>query len=208
MKNFGIILLITGGLLLTACGMSVYQIDTSEKAEDETAAHRAESSTAESSSEEASAASEYDFPDLHSFQAKTIEGDSFSPENFAGADVTAINIWSTTCGPCIREMPELAEYAKTLPENLRIMTWCIDADISASGSEIAKYLSECGFQGITLASGDGDLQKLYQKLMYTPTTIFVDSEGNLVAEPLVGAGDISARYSVQFDAALKQLGKS
>ena len=103
-------------------------------------------------------------------------------------------------------MPELAEYAKTLPENLRIITWCLDANISATCSEIEKYLNECGFTGITLASGDGDLQKLYEQLMYTPTTVFVDANGNQVGEPLIGAGNISERYSAQFEAAMHQLG--
>ena len=103
-------------------------------------------------------------------------------------------------------MPELAEYAKTLPENLSIMTWCLDADISASASEIGQFLTECGFTGITLASGDGDLQNLYGQLLYTPTTVFVDAAGKQVAEPLIGAGNIAERYSSQFEAALKNLG--
>ena len=208
MKHFGSILLITGGLLLSACGISVYQPDAAEQTDSAVTSAQSTESGGESGAEAVSDEGENDFPDLRDFHAKTIDGSSFSPADFAEADVTAINIWSTTCGPCVREMPELAEYAKSLPDNLRIMTWCLDAEISATGSEIGKYLAECGFTGITLASGDGDLQKLYEKLMYTPTTIFVDSSGNLVASPLVGAGDISERYSEQFEAALKQLGKT
>lgn len=206
MKHLGALLLMTGGLLLSACGLSTLpdSVDTAQSSDSkpETAAPD-ESSDSESASE---SEFESDFPDLLSFQAKTIDGSSFTPADFAEADVTAINIWSTTCGPCVREMPELAEYAKSLPENLKIMTWCLDADISASGSEIGKFLTECGFTGITLASGDGDLQKLYEQLLYTPTTIFVDANGKQVAEPLIGAGNIAERYSAQFEAALKELG--
>lgn len=208
MKHLGALLLMTGGLLLSACGLSAIPdpIETPQSSDSkpETAAPD-ERSDSESVSESVSE-SESDFPDLLSFQAKTIDGSSFTPADFAEADVTAINIWSTTCGPCVREMPELAEYAKSLPENLKIMTWCLDADISASGSEIGKFMTECGFTGITLASGDGDLQKLYEQLLYTPTTIFVDANGKQVAEPLIGAGNIAERYSAQFEAALKELG--
>lgn len=212
MKHLGAVLLITGGMLLSACGMSVLQGETdqteesskpkAERAEQTDASSESSAETTESSDTEMT----YEFPDLHTFEAKTLDGSSFSPEDFADADVTAINIWSTTCGPCVREMPELAEYAKTLPENLRIMTWCLDADVSTSSADIAQYLKECGFTGITLASGNGDLETLYQQLMYTPTTIFVDANGDLVAEPLIGAGSIAARYSEQFDAALDSLG--
>ena len=211
MKHLWEVLLMTGGLLLSACGLSSLpeQNDTdpvSEAAAGSSVSDQSADKQNEYSSNASSSGSESAFPNLNSFTAQTIDGNSFSQENFAGADVTAINIWSTTCGPCVREMPELAEYAKTLPDNLRIMTWCIDADISMSGAEIDKYLDECGFTGITLASGDGDLQKLYEHLMYTPTTIFVDAKGNLLSEPLIGAGNISERYSSQFQSALEQLG--
>ena len=212
MKHLGAVLLITGGMLLTACGMSILQGEPEQAEEsskpktehtEQTAAFT-ESSTESTESSESGTA--YEFPDLHTFEAKTLDGSSFSPADFAAADVTAINIWSTTCGPCVREMPELAEYAKTLPENLRIMTWCLDADVSTSSADIQQYLTECGFTGITLAAGNGDLETLYNHLMYTPTTIFVDADGNLVAEPLIGAGSIAERYSAQFDAALDSLG--
>lgn len=213
MKHLGAVLLITGGLLLSACGLSSLPETVVPDSKPEAAAAPSGTDVSantqdENSSDSAASESESasDFPNLVSFTASTIDGSSFSPEDFAAADVTAINIWSTTCGPCVREMPELAEYAKTLPENLRIITWCLDANISATCPEIEKYLQECGFTGITLASGDGDLQKLYDKLMYTPTTVFVDAKGNQVGEPLIGAGNISERYSAQFEAALHQLG--
>ena len=210
MKHLGAVLLFTGGLLLSACGLSSLPEISIADSQHEAAAPSETDASAdirnENSSNTASSETESDFPDLVSFTASTIDGSSFSPKDFAAADVTAINIWSTTCGPCVREMPELAEYAKTLPENLRIITWCLDANISATCSEIEKYLNECGFTGITLASGDGDLQKLYEQLMYTPTTVFVDANGNQVGEPLIGAGNISERYSAQFEAAMHQLG--
>lgn len=207
MKHLGTLLIFTGSLLLSACGFSSLpddlHADGKEKASQSSAETSLESRQDARSSDSSAAES---FPDLHSFEATTVTGDHFSPEDFTEADVTAINIWSTTCAPCVREMPELAEYAGTLPENLRIITWCVDANISATGTEIEKYMNECGFHDVTLASGDGDMQILYSQLMYTPTTVFVDAKGNMVAEPLIGAGNIAERYSMQFEAALEQLG--
>ena len=154
---------------------------------------------------------QFSLPNLNSFTAQTLGGGSFSSEDLASADITALNIWSTTCGPCLSEMPFLAEYAKTLPENLRVMTWCLDAEVSPDGQKIESFLNDCGFTGLTLISGDGDMQTLLNQLMYTPTTVFVDSSGNLVCEPLIGAGrdlnDIKEKYSSCFNEGLKRLGK-
>ena len=37
-----------------------------------------------------------------------------------------------------------------------------------------------------MISGDGDLLDLSGNLMYTPTTVFVDAEGNLVGDAVIG----------------------
>ena len=35
-------------------------------------------------------------------------------------DVTVINFWALSCGPCIVEMPDLAEFAGALPDNVQL----------------------------------------------------------------------------------------
>lgn len=199
-------MVLTGLGLLTACSMA----GISEAGSTETSAPQTAEKTepaAESSVVPAASADSYSLPNLNSFTARTLDGGSFTEKDFSGTDVTAINIWSTTCGPCIREMPELAEFADSLPDNLRIMTWCIDAEYSPDAGQISDFLSECGFTGVTLTSGDGDLSALLNELMYTPTTVFVDGAGNLLCEPVIGAGDIAENYTIAFNEGLKKLGK-
>lgn len=142
----------------------------------------------------------------NSFNAVTLDGGEYTSDNFSEADVTVINIWSTTCGPCIREMPEIAEYAKTLPDNVKLITWCLDG---AYDEEYTKeLLSSSGYEGITLTGGDGDLEKMYNDIMYTPTTLFVDSEGNIVGEALIGSpNDLAGTYTELINKTLKALGK-
>lgn len=53
---------------------------------------------------------------LGEFQAKTLQGGSFTQEDIAAKDVTVLNMWSTTCGPCVNEMPEVAAFAAALPQ--------------------------------------------------------------------------------------------
>lgn len=142
----------------------------------------------------------------NSFTAVTLDGGEYPADDFSEADVTVINIWSTTCGPCIREMPEIAEYEKTLPDNVKLITWCLDG---AYDSEYTKeLLSSLGYEGITLIGGDGDLEKMYFDIMYTPTTLFVDSDGNIVGEALIGSPEkLAETYTELINKTLKALGK-
>ena len=146
------------------------------------------------------------FPDLLSFTAQTLDGGEFTAQDFADADLTVINIWGTYCGPCLREMPELAQLAKSLPNNVRFITCCIDASDKADAAR--EILDEAGFDGVTLVSGDGDLEKLLQTLQYVPTTVFVDSEGRQVGEAAIGSpGNVAEFYTNAINDALSALGK-
>lgn len=149
---------------------------------------------------------EAEFPDLASFTAETLDGKEFTQADFAQTDLTAINIWATSCGPCIEEMPDLAAFAKTLPENVKLITYCTDG----KGQEdlVKEILEMSGFEGTTLIGGDGDLTELDKSVQYTPTTVFVDSSGKMVGSAVIGAEDNPAeKYTNRINHALKQLGK-
>ena len=145
-------------------------------------------------------------PDLKSFTAQTLDGGTLTEKDLAGRDLTVINIWQTTCGPCIDEMPELAKLAKALPDNVSLITWCLDGlDEKAAAKEI---LEDSGFENATIISGDGDLLKLYRSLMYTPTTVALDSDGNMVGEPLIGSPENAEEaYKDYINQALGSIGK-
>ena len=146
------------------------------------------------------------FPNLNSFTAVTLDGKAFNEQDLSGADLTMINIWSTTCGPCLREMPELAELEKSLPDNVNLITFCFDA--SANPESVREVLSEAGFEGITLTEGDGDLESLLLSIQYVPTSVFVDSNGNQVGQAIIGAPNDPVEYYTQaINDALDSLGK-
>lgn len=145
-------------------------------------------------------------PDLHTFTAQTLDGGTFSEKDLAAKDLTVINIWQTTCPPCIEEMPELASLAASLPDNVSLITWCLDGlDEKETVDEIMK---ESGFANPTIISGDGDLTQLYRALMYTPTTVALDADGNMVGEPLIGSPkDAEKAYKDYINQALSAIGK-
>ncbi len=145
------------------------------------------------------------FPDILSFSAETLDGATITESELARADVTAINIWATTCPPCIREMPELAELQASLPENVHFMTWCLDGYYTED--TVRQIMNDSNFMGITIVAGYDDLNNLASSIMYTPTTIFVDSTGHIIGNEIIGAPETMQTYKDGFNTALRQIGK-
>ncbi len=144
---------------------------------------------------------------LYSFSAETLDGSVFTQEDLSGRDLTVINFWSVTCGPCIAEMPDLAEFADRLPSNIQVLTVCLDG--SRSPEEAQAILDESGFHGNTLIAGDGDFLKVCGEILYTPTTIFADQDGNLVGSTIIGGQkDLAQAYTDAVNNALKSMGKA
>ena len=140
------------------------------------------------------------------FTAKTVDDKTFTQEDFKKADITMIDFWQTGCAPCIAQFPFLEELRKELPENVQIITACLDGE---RNKELAqKILTETGFSGATIVSGDGDYEKGIQKLIYTPTYLLVDSEGKVLGEAMVNSPTPTIDdYKAIFNQALEKMGK-
>lgn len=146
------------------------------------------------------------FSNLNEFQALALDGSTITQDDFSDKDITVINFWALSCGPCLAEMPDLAALEKALPENIQLMTVCLDG---GGNEEYVEYvLDQSGFEGTTLLSGEGDLLALCQELQYTPTTVLVDSEGNTVGEAIIGGKENLAEfYTACINSALTDMGK-
>lgn len=158
----------------------------------------------ESASEENTAAK---LGSLCSFTAGTLDGGSFGPEDLAEKDITVVNFWATFCGPCIAEMPDLAAFAEALPDNVGLITVCLDG--AGEPEAVQKLLDDAGYTGTTILTGDGDLGALAGMIVYIPTTVLADSDGNLVGDPIIGGQqDLSATYLAAVNSALKAAGRA
>ena len=128
-------------------------------------------------------------PGLTQFTAYDMSGNEWTQEIFAEYDLTMVNIWATWCGYCIQEMPAFAELKASLPENVNLITICDDGEYEAA--LVNQILAETGANYITLAA-NGDLyDSLLGSIYAFPTTVFVDSEGNIVGEMQVGVPSLS-----------------
>ena len=135
------------------------------------------------------------------FTAKTIYGDTVTEEIFAAKKITVVNIWGTFCPPCIAEMPELGEMARSLPADAQIIGLVCDAEENsaevAKAQEIVKQ-SNVSFVNIV---PDANLQQFMENVTAVPTTIFVNSKGEVVGKAILGA-DV-AGYKAELSRLLK-----
>lgn len=144
---------------------------------------------------------------LQEFEAETLDGGVFTQENLAEKDVTVLNFWTTWCGPCIAEMPDIAAFEKSLPDNIGLVTVCLDGSTDAETAK--QILSEAGYEGVTLLTGNGDFKKCSDAIQYTPTTIVVDKDGNMTCEAIIGGqADLEKTLTDAVNAALKSMGKA
>lgn len=120
------------------------------------------------------------------FTTTDLEGNEVTEEIFRGYDLTVINVWGTFCGPCIGEMPELAAWHKALPENVQLIGVISDVSVGGNTDTARGILEETGVEFVNLLTSEG-LYPLLNMSQYVPTTYFVDREGKMVGDAIVGA---------------------
>ncbi len=123
-------------------------------------------------------------PNFGTFTAETLTGETVSEEIFADYEITMINFWATWCGPCISEMPDLARVYENLPEGANFIS--VATDGATEGELALEILNSENAMFPTLIDNDEILENISRYVQAIPTTIFVDSDGNLIGEPIVG----------------------
>lgn len=127
-----------------------------------------------------------------------LAGDEIDKTIFEGHDLTVINVWATSCKPCLSEMPELAKLSDEYEQNggqVQIIGLCTDlVDMDAnrvdSQIELANQIVELtGADYTHLVPDDEMLNFLMENIIGVPTTFFVDSQGKEVGESVIGARD-------------------
>ena len=130
-----------------------------------------------------------------------LAGDEIDKTIFEGHDLTVINVWATSCKPCLSEMPELAKLSDEYEQNggqVQIIGLCtdlVDSDANRVDSqiELANQIVELtGADYTHLVPDDEMLNFLMENIIGVPTTFFVDSQGKEVGESVIGARDQAA----------------
>lgn len=147
-----------------------------------------------------------------SLDLETLDGDSFTSENLKDARITLFNVWGTTCAPCVHELPILEELNHSYDPGEIQVVGMLEDSLDANGQpvpahlETAKgYLQTSGATFPTLALDEQTYAFVKASIRGTPTTFFVDSEGNIVYV-VTGANDLNS-WKQETDTALSMLAK-
>jgi thiol-disulfide isomerase/thioredoxin len=136
------------------------------------------------------------------FSSRSSAGESVTNAVFAGARLTMVNIWATWCPPCRAEMPDLGALGRSMPKGSQLVGILLDSSEEGAMDDAEKILTNAnaGFLQILPVKA---MEPVLGEIDAIPTTIFVDSEGRIVGERIVGS-----RSEKEYRAAVEKILKS
>jgi peroxiredoxin len=112
------------------------------------------------------------------FEIKTLDGQKVKLSGFVGKPVL-LHFWSTTCGPCIADFPNLTKFIKTLKEEKREFV-AIAVSLDDNRKTVAKAIAQHGLQDfIHVIDGRGwasEPARLYH-VRAIPADVVIDEKG-------------------------------
>ncbi len=131
---------------------------------------------------------------LGTFTVEDIAGESYTQEMFADYDLTLVNVFTTWCTPCVREIPDLEQLKNEMADQgVNVVGFILDA-LDSSGEpnqetvEKAKLLAEKTAATYPfLIPDEGYLNGRLAGIVAVPETFFVDKEGNIVGNTYSGS---------------------
>jgi peroxiredoxin len=111
------------------------------------------------------------------FSLKDLHGATVSLDSFRGK-VVVLNFWTKTCGPCVEEMPELAELAKIVRDrpDVAVLTVSVDDGPDDVKPTLQTVLREEPPFGVLFDPDAKTVQGKYGTRLF-PETWFIDKRG-------------------------------
>ena len=169
MKRFvSVMLCISLMASLVSCGKTPTKESSSSSSEDSTRETEESEETTETSSDTVTG-------DPVIFSTVDRDGNTYDESIFSDYELTVINFWEPWCGPCVGEMPDIEKLYENYSDKGVLVIGVYSEDNMEE--DVDAVLSESGITyPILRYTADFDQ---YQS-GYVPTTILVDSNGNII----------------------------
>lgn len=126
------------------------------------------------------------------FTTTDLEGNPVDQSVFSKAPYTLVNVWATWCGPCVKEIPEIAKIASEY-ETRGLQVVGIVTDVTAGNDSYLatanQILSDSQANYLNLMASDTLNDTLLSSVRSIPTTFLVDNTGKVVGDLQVGSLD-------------------
>lgn len=128
------------------------------------------------------------------FSSTDLSGAAVTDSLFSNNKITMVNVWGTFCPPCIREMPDLGKLNEEFKDKeFQIIGIPVDA-VDRNGNVIPKIkndalkiIEKTGAYYTHVLPSKEMTSGFLRNVQAVPTTYFVDSQGNFVGLPYLGA---------------------
>lgn len=111
---------------------------------------------------------------LAAFALPRLGGGEVRSETLAGR-IMVINLWFTSCSPCVKELPALQKLADAYAAAPDVVITTVNTDPSTD--RLAAWLADRGLRFEVLL---GERWAIESKVRSFPTTLFVDPQGRVV----------------------------
>ncbi len=129
--------------------------------------------------------------DLWNISSMDLNGNEINlKELISSHSLTLINFWGTYCGPCKIELPDLQKISTDYASD-NVAVIAIALDVTAEQEQMIQVadqiFKELGVEFPSLLNNEEIAKKLASGIFAVPTSVLIDSQGNIVENPIIGA---------------------
>lgn len=122
------------------------------------------------------------------FATKTLEGSEIDSSILKSSKITMVNVWGTFCKPCIDEMPDIQSlYEEVRGDGVNIIGIVSDTPDKDNEELAKKIISTKGVEYTNIIPDETIMKNVLDNISAVPTTFFVDEEGNIIGDLVVGS---------------------
>lgn len=131
------------------------------------------------------------------FETTGIDGKTYTEKVFSDYDLTLVNCFTTWCSPCVNEMPDLDKlYQEMKEKGVGVVGMVIDSvgeDGTTDEDTVKKAQILKEKTGVTyplMIPDAGNMNGRISGLSSFPESFFVDKDGNIVGDPIMGSRNL------------------